>query len=263
MTHEKINPANLSNNKIKIVVIDDEQPTLKGIIHILRSGMPDVEIAGEAVSVEAGVKAIQANRPDLVLLDINLGNGDGFELLKKVGDIDFKVIFITAYQEYAVKAFEFSAIDYLLKPIDPEKLIQAIRKTQMVIHSKHLDLKLKALYQNMELKDHRTKKLVLKTAENIYLIDTGDIIRCESDGSYTKFFLSNGKKIMVSRHLKEFEDILTGFGFYRIHQSHLINFNHVDLIQKSGGGAVIMKDNSAIPVSRRKKEELMKLIENI
>jgi two-component system LytT family response regulator len=248
---------------MKVIIIDDEARTRKSIADILKFSQQDLELVAEAENVATGIAAINEYKPDLILLDIDMPDGTGFDLLKKLNDIQFKIIFITAYEEYAVHAFEFSAIDYILKPVDPKKLIDAIDKAHQLVEQESISLKLNALFANLENSVSENKKLVLKTAENIYIANTNDIIRCESDGGYTQFYLIDGKKILVSRNLKDYEEMLDGFGFFRIHQSHMINLKYIDHYSKTEGGAVVMKDNSYLPVARRKKESFLKLLEMI
>ncbi len=248
---------------MKVIIIDDEARTRKSIADILKFSQQDLDLVAEAENVATGVEAISKYKPDLVLLDINMPDGTGFDLLKKLNDIHFKIIFITAYEEYAVQAFEFSAIDYILKPVDPKKLFDAIDKACQLFEQENVSLKLNALFANLENSVSENKKLVLKTAESIYIVNTNDIIRCESDGGYTQFYLIDGKKILVSRNLKDYEEMLDGYGFYRIHQSHMINIKYIDHYSKTEGGAVVMKDNSYLPVARRKKESFLKLLEMI
>ena len=248
---------------MKVIIIDDEERARKSISDLLRLSNSHARLVAEADSVGSGIHAIQSHKPDLILLDINLPDGTGFDLLSQLETIDFKIIFITAYEEYAIQAFEFSAIDYLLKPLDPLKFSEALEKARQAVEQQNLSLKLNALFANLENTSSDNKKMVLKTAENIYIINTKDILRCESDGGYTQFFLLDGKKILVSRNLKDYEEMLNGFGFFRIHQSHLINLKYIDHYSKLDGGAVVMKDNTALPVARRKKEDFMKLLEMI
>ncbi|MCF8369258.1 MAG: LytTR family DNA-binding domain-containing protein [Bacteroidales bacterium] len=248
---------------MKIVIIDDEDRARKSIADLIKLTNHNLQLVGEGNDVKSGIHVIKAQKPELVLLDINMPDGTGFDLLKSFEIIDFKVIFITAYEEFAIKAFEFSALDYILKPVDPAKLVDALNKAKQLVDQENINLKLNALFANLENSGSGIKKLILKTAESIYIVSTSDIIRCESDSGYTNFFLVDGKKILVSRNLKDYEDMLNGFGFFRIHQSHLINLKYIDHYSKIEGGAVIMKDNSTIPVSRRKKDAFLKLLEMI
>lgn len=246
-----------------ILVIDDEDRARKSIVDLLQLSHFNIESITQAYNVKSGLEAIRNHKVDLLLLDINMPDGTGFDLLKKLDSIDFKIIFITAYEEYAIRAFGFSAIDYLLKPIDPAKLMEALEKARQLVEQESINLKLNALFANLENSNSECKKLILKTAENIYVVSTSDIIRCESDSGYTNFFLVDGKKILVSNNLKDYEEMLNGMGFYRIHQSHLINIKYIDHYSKTDGGAVIMKDNSNLPVARRKKDSFLKLLEMI
>lgn len=248
---------------MKVIIIDDEDRARKSIADILKMSAEGLTIVDEANNVESGIKAINKHKPDLVLLDINMPDGSGFDLLKSLDAIQFKTIFITAYEEFAIQAFEFSAIDYLLKPINPQKLIEAISKAKQVVEQENINLKLNALFMNLENTGGGNKRLILKTAESIFLVNTDEIIRLESDCGYTQFHLTDGKKILVSRNLKDYDELLNGYGFYRIHQSHLINIQYIDHYSKVEGGAVVMKDSSALPVSRRKKDNFLKLLDMI
>jgi len=246
---------------MKLVIIDDEARARKSIADILKFSQHKLDVAAEADGVKSGVEAIKKHKPDLILLDIDMPDGTGFDLLKAMDYIHFKIIFITAYEEFAVKAFDFSAIDYILKPADPKKLLEAINKVHQIVKQENINLKLNALFANLDNVNPDSKKLILKTAEKIYLINTRDIIRCESDMGYTQFFMVDGEKILVSRNLKDYEDMLNGLGFFRIHQSHLVNLKFIDYYDKTEGGSVRMKDKSMLPLARRKKESFLKLIE--
>lgn len=244
---------------LKILIIDDEKSGREIISHFLIKHYENTTIVSEAESVNSGLEAILIFKPDIVILDIQLKDGTGFNLLKKVETIDFKVVFITAYQEFAIKAFEFSAIDYILKPVTAKQLIAAINKAEAFIERENINLKINTLLNNVFSTSRETKKIILKTAERIYAVDIKDVIRCEADGSYTRFYLNDGKKILVSRLLKEFDTILNGTPFIRIHNSHLINFEYFDYFEKAED-LVIMKDKSSVPVAARRKEYLLKLI---
>jgi two-component system LytT family response regulator len=248
---------------MRTIIVDDEEKARKTIYNYLSLGCKEVEVIAQADSVESGYQAIVAFKPDLVLLDINLTDGTGFDLLKKFDHITFKIIFITAYEEYAIKAFKFSALDYLLKPLNPQELVEAIEKAAKTIENENVELRFKAFLTNYDDKPKPDKKLVLKTSENIHLVDIKDIIRCEADGSYTTFFLADGRKIMVSKNLKEYEDILTEYNFFRPHHSHLVNLSYMLSFEKRDGGQVIMKDKSIVPVATRRKDELLCLFEKL
>ncbi|NOX47275.1 MAG: response regulator transcription factor [Chlorobi bacterium] len=246
---------------MNILIIDDEAGARENITGIIDLSFKEKYKIKEAANVADGVKAIEEQHPDIVLLDINMPDGTGFDLLKQLKFTEFKLIFVTAYEEYALKAFDFSAIDYILKPIDPEKLAQAVLKASEMVESENLNLKLKALFTNLSEQSDLHKKLVLKTSDNIFIIDTKEIVRCESDESYTRFFLADNRHILVSKNLIEYESILRDFGFFRTHRSHLINLAYIDNFTKREGGFVVMKDKAEIPISRRKKEEFLNLLE--
>lgn len=247
---------------IKAIVIDDETNNQELICNLLRSYAENIQVAAVAGSVESGYQAIMEHQPDLVFLDIQMPDGTGFDLLKKFEKVNFKVIFVTAHQEYAIEAFKYSALDYLLKPLSPSNLISAIKKVEESFNSDELNLKLKTLLSNITEPAKTKRKIVLKTMERIYSVDLNDVIRFESDGGYTKVYLLDGKRIMVSRTMKEFDDLLSDVGFLRVHNSHLINMNYLFCFEKTEGH-IVMKDDSIVPVSNRKKEQLLELLNMI
>ncbi len=244
---------------ISIVVIDDEPKAREAILSILSLSPIELNIIGEAGDVESAYELISTKSPDLILLDINLPDGSGFDLLKRFGKINFKVIFITAHQEHAIRAFKYSAVDYILKPITAGGLFSAIEKAAEEISKQETVLKLGTLLSNLE----KLKKIVLKTAESIHIINVSQIIRCEADINYTTFFLQEGEKLLVSKSLKEYDELLGQAGFFRTHQSHLVNLDHILRYDKMDGGYLVMDDNSAVPVAVRKKDELFRLFENM
>lgn len=248
---------------IKVIIVEDEKPIVETIVEILQNNCVGVEILGTAQKITSAKELIQNSNPDIVLLDINLTDGTSFELLENLEKIDFKIIFITAFEEFAIKAIKLSAIDYLVKPLDPLELIKAIDKAKEILLQSNSEIELKALLSNINNLTNKAKKIVLKTAESIHLIDVIDIIRCESDGAYTNFYLNEGKKVMVSKVLKDYEEMLQDYGFMRVHKSHIINLNYIDRFEKADGGYLILKDKSSIPVSVRKKESLMKNFEKL
>lgn len=248
---------------MRTIIVDDETMARETIAEMLLLYCKDVEVVAQAEDVKSGVEAICKHKPELVLLDIQLTDGTGFDILKQLNTYDFKIIFITAFEDYAVKAFKFSALDYILKPIDPDELVQAIDKARQYIQSGNMNIKLKALFDNMDNISKESKKIVLKTANNVHLISLHDIIRCQSDKNYTHFHVIGFESVVVSRTLKEYEDILSEYDFYRVHQSHLINLSHIKRYEKADGGYLVMSDNSHVPVSFRRKEELMKLFNRL
>lgn len=249
-------------SKIRTLIIDDEAPIRELISGILENYSEHTEVCGTADGVKTGLEAIRQHNPDLVLLDVNLTDGTGFDLLRQLDDIRFSVIFITAYEKYAVKAFRFSAVDYIMKPVNIDELLAAIDKAIDLMERKTLNQQLKNFFDNLNSKPE-DKKIVLKDSKSIYIVKVADIIRCEADHNYTTFYLTNGKQMIVSKTLKEYEELLSDFMFLRTHQSHLININHIISFEKNEGGYLKMADGSPVPVSKRKRDELMDFFDNI
>jgi len=246
---------------IRTIIIDDESNAREAIKGILSYNFPEIGIIGEADGVFSGLKAIKDLSPDLVFLDIRMGDGTGIDLLQRLDEINFSLIFLTAYDEYALKAFRYSATDYLLKPIDIDDLTSAIEKVKKNMRRPQFDMD--ALLNSLKPDNNTERKIVLKTSDSIHLIKISSIIRCEASGNYTQFFFENRKPIMVSKPLKEFETTLPDSVFFRPHQSHLININKIDHIKKTDGYQVIMTDGSNIPVATRKKDVLFSMLDEI
>jgi two-component system, LytTR family, response regulator len=244
---------------LSIIIIDDEPKARETIINILKYSSIDLKIAGEADNIASGFEIINQKKPDLVLLDINLPDGNGFDLLNRFEKISFGVIFITAYEEYAIKAIKFSALDYILKPFKAAELIQAVEKAAEKILGEKYNLQYKALLSNLD----KIRKIVLRTAESLHVVNVKDIIRLEADCNYTRFFLANDEKLLVSKTMKDFDEMLEEAGFFRTHQSHLVNLNHVLRYEKADGGYLVMDDHSMVPISSRKKDALFKIFEEM
>ena len=246
---------------IKTIIIDDEADARASVRIIIESFTDKLEIVAEAASVEHSIEIINKHKPQLVFLDIDLEDGSAFDLLQKLEQPDFKIIFVTGSNDLAIKAFRFNALDYILKPINPDELIEATEKAIQTINDNNLQIQLRNLLE--QKKSNKQKNIILTTLEDIHVVEIRSIIHCESSGSYTTFFLNTGEKIMVSKNIKEYADLLSEHNFFRSHQSHLININYLLKYHKKDGGYIIMKDNSNIPLSKRKKEALLKLISNI
>jgi two-component system LytT family response regulator len=244
----------------KILIIDDEKPTRDFIKHMLDSFNLNAEIFTDGENVETGILAIEKIKPNLILLDIQMPDGNGFDVLKRTEFKEFEVIFITAFQEFAIQAIKFSALDYILKPIDMDELHNSVKGALETIHKKHDD-QFSALQHNIQLNQKR--KLVLKTLESIHVVDIDNIIRCEADKNYTSFYLADGKRIIVSKTLKDYDILLSGHNFFRAQQSHLININYIERYDKQDGGSVIMKNGASVPLSPAKKEQFFQLIEKL
>jgi two-component system LytT family response regulator len=248
---------------LRAIVIDDIETIRKRNITIIKANCPNISIIGQADSVESGVKLIKLLLPDIVFLDVEMPDGTGFDLLQQLSPFNFKVIFITGYEDFAIRAFRFSAIDYLLKPLNANDLLEAVKKAEDSMGKEVFDMKLSNLFANLE-RPKNLQKLVLKTADRIYSINIQDVVNCESDKNYTTFNFINAPKLVVSTNLKEYETILSPYNFFRPHQSHLINMAYFDhFIRTDGGNTIVMKNKSTIPLSVRKKEEFLVLLENL
>ena len=247
---------------MRIVIIDDELNARETLKRMIGEEVDDAEVAGEAGNIKAGLQVLKRENPDVLLLDIGLPDGSGFDLLEQLDQYDFKLIFITAYEEYAIKAFRFSALDYLLKPFDRDDLRAAFNRARNVIKKEETRLKLNAFLSNMENVSHEGKKIVLRTSESIHLVNVQDIVHCRSDGNYTHIFVSSGKKLLVSRTLKEFDNLLTPYGFFRIHQSHLANLDYIDYFNREYEH-IVLKEGTSLPVSSRRKDQLLKIFRSM
>lgn len=245
----------------KIVIIDDENRTRELIARMIDSFGFDVVTIPEGENVQSGIEAIEKHQPDIVFLDIQMPDGTGFDVIRSIEDKNFEVIFITAHEEFAIKAIKFSALDYLLKPVDTTELKAALEKALSTIDEKKESSQFDALQKNIQPTEKR--RLVLKTQESVHVVELDQIIRCEADRNYTSFFLKDGKKILVSKTLKEYETLLSAHNFLRVQQSHLVNIDFVDRYDKKNGGAVVMKDGSEVPLSPAKRDLFFKRLENI
>lgn len=245
----------------KVLIIDDEKPTRDFIRKMLESFDLKLDIYTDGENVQSGIEAIENIQPDIVLLDIQMPDGNGFDVLKSVTNKSYEIIFITAFQEFAVQAIKFSALDYILKPIDAEELRNAVNNALQMLSHKKDENQFNALQNNIQ--PHLKRKLVLKTQESIFVVEIDDIVHCEADKNYTFFYLNDGKKILVSKTLKDYDTLLAGLQFFRVHQSHLINLNCVERYDKHDGGSVILKDGTAIPLSPAKKDQFFKSLDQL
>jgi two-component system LytT family response regulator len=239
---------------IKAVIIDDEEESRNTINNILTQYCDYVNIVGQADGVIKGKELILSRQPDIVFLDIQMADGTGFDLLEQLPKVEFRVIFVTAYDQYALKAIKYSALDYILKPIDPRQLIDAVNKFKVLESNFHIMAEqIKTLFGFKS----GFEKIALPTSEGLRFVKVDNIIRCESDNNYTNFFLKTGEKILVTKTLKDFEETLSDSNFIRVHQSHLINLTYVERYIKGEGGSVVMSDGSEVEVSRRRKENFL------
>jgi two-component system LytT family response regulator len=240
---------------IRAIIIDDEQEGRNALVNMLGSFCKNVQIVGLAEDVKSGLLLVEKEKPELVFLDIHMPDGTGFDMLEQIPEVNFKVIFVTAFDQYALKAIKFSALDYILKPAEPQQLIDAVDKlkeqpSDFGVISKQIS----TLFRNK----NGFERITLPTFEGLRFIVLKDIIRCEADNNYTNFFLSSGEKVLVTRTLKEYDETLSGLDFIRVHQSHLVNSKYIDRYIKGDGGTIIMTDGSHVEVSRRRKEDFLK-----
>ncbi len=241
----------------KAIIVEDELHSRQFLKNLVTEYCPGLTLAALASDVEEGVAAIKEHKPDIVFLDIEMQTGTGFDLLLQFPAPDFDVIFTTAYDHYAIKAIKFSAIDYLLKPIEIEELQQAVKKVTDKKTSSNSQEALQMLLKNLQAPPKEDPSITLATSEGLEFIPLQQIIRIEASGPYSYFFLKNNKKIMVSRNLKEYEMMLSDHGFFRAHNSHIINIREVKRMVKTDGGYAVMSDDSRISISPKKKDDFM------
>jgi two-component system, LytTR family, response regulator len=247
---------------LRIVIIDDEAHIRDSLAKLLARHCPNSSVVGSASGVETGIRMIREVQPDLVLLDIQMNDGTGFDLLQKIPSIDFKIIFVTAYDQFALQAFRFAAVDYLLKPVNPEHLAAAVERAEHMV-ADHFTIQVDALKDNLRAAAHQDRKIILKTTDQIYLLDIKNIVTCESDSCYTTVHTLQGDHIMVAKTLKEYEEMLTGCGFFRVHKSWLINLAHIRRFDKQDGGYIVLTKDQKVPVASRKREEMLELLEKM
>jgi two-component system LytT family response regulator len=242
---------------MKAVIVDDEILVAQNLQLLLTRYCPGVIVEGIAHSAKDAEALIKDKRPDVVFLEVEMPNGNGFDLLKRFSQIYFGVIFVTAFDHYAIKAIKYSAIDYLLKPIDIDELVSAVEKAQSQLKNKSVNQGLNLLLQNLAQPSTKLQKLTLPTLEGMIFINLDEILYCKSDGNYTSFFLANGQTPMATRQIGTYEDMLPEPLFCRIHRQYIINVNKVSKYIKGRGGYVVMTDGKIIDVSVRKKDDFL------
>ncbi len=236
--------------KIEAIIVDDEKGNCENIRALLCKYCPQVEIISECYSIDTAYETIVVNKPQLVFLDIELIEGTGFELLESLPEINFEVIFVTAFDKYALKAIKFCALDYLLKPLNIKELVKAVIKVESRIKEKQANDRMQYLLENMS---DASKRIALPLTDKIEFIEINQIVRLEGEGNYTHVFLTSGEKFFVCKPMKEFDDLLSDYNFLRVHRSHLINLDEVKTYIKTEGGYIKMKDGSSVSISRQRK----------
>ncbi len=248
----------MPNKSLRVALIDDEPESRQTLRVFLQDYCPEVEILGEADSVLTAYQLLQKIELDAIFLDVQMTDGTGFDLLRKFPEPAFQVIFTTAYDEFAIRAFQVNASDYLLKPIDIDDLLRAVSKIKPGSKEKTADERMAHLLVNNE--QGKFEKIALPSAEGLHFIDLSEVVRLESDANYTSFHLHSSERITVARTLKNFENLLPEADFFRSHQSHIVNLRHVKRIERKDGGYLLMADHAQVPIARSKKEELMQIV---
>ncbi len=245
------------SNSIQAVLVDDENNSLEALGILLERYCPEVEVIGTAQSVEEAIKTIDDLKPELVFLDIALPDGQGFEVLEKVSHKEYEVIFTTAYDQYALTAFEFSALDYILKPINVEKLQQSVARYSEIKGEKDISSRVGVLRDRLK---NINERIILSSMDGFEVYKIDDIIRCEANGSYTTFFIKGDIKVVTSKTLNNFEKLLSDQPFARVHSKHLVNLEYIKRYVSGRGGYVVFEDGSQVDVSERKKKEFIRLM---
>jgi two-component system LytT family response regulator len=245
---------------MRAILVDDEPANLENLSVLLHKYCPAIKIVATALKVDDAAARIRLHKPDLLFLDIQMGRSSGFDLLNQLEEKLFEVIFVTAYDQYGIQAVKFAALDYLLKPVNPDELINAVEKAEKRIKSKIQNEQLNFLLQQIKSPDNFVQKIALPQHNEIRYVAVSEILRCEADNTYTFFFLANGDKILISKPLKEYSDLLKPHGFIRTHQSHLINPTFVKSWLKEDGGVLLMKNGDKIQVSRPNRESVKEIL---
>jgi two-component system, LytTR family, response regulator len=242
---------------MRTLLVDDEPKNTRILRKLLEDYCPKVQIIGDAGDIKAAYTLIRELKPDLVFLDIEMPYGNAFDLLDQLMPIDFSIIFITAFDDYTLKAFKYSAIDYLLKPVDIEELKVAVNKASEKIQNRTINVQLENLLENLKHNQMALQKIAIPTSDGIVFLNVDAIIRCEANGSYTTIYSNDNQKMVTSKGIKDYEDMLPATIFCRIHNSHLINLNRIKKYHKGRGGYVVMEDGTSIEVASRRKEEFL------
>ena len=240
---------------ISAVIIDDEKNNIRNLELLLEQHCPQVRVTGKAISAAEGIKLIGKEQPDIVFLDIQMPGENGFDMLKQISDRSFELIFVTAYDQYGIQAIKFSALDYLLKPVKMEELKTAVQKASDRASEKKQNRKLENLLELMTSNQGKDQhRLAIPFLKETRFVPTTEIIRLESSNNYTTFFINGGEKILVSKPIYEYDELLNPYGFLRCHQSHLVNRRYVKSLLRQDNGYLLLVDNTRIPVSRTKKD---------
>lgn len=246
---------------IKAIIISGDEQTVEEVSNLIKLSNPDIIIEATSQDIKNGVLTINKHQPDFVIIDTFLSGGSGFDLLNHFERPDFKILFISEYSEYAIKAIDYNPIAYLLKPLIENKFTESINKAKdRILHEEKLQLK---LFEHTVGEMKSTENIILRTSKQIHSVKPSDIIRLEADGNYSTFYLVDGRKVIVSKPISEYEDVLVENDFFRIHKSHLINVRKMSYFEKAEGGSVVMVDGSDVPVASRKRDAVIDLLEKL
>lgn len=243
------------------IIVEDMPQAIQVLENDLAVHCPEVQLLGTAHSIVSAAKLLQQVSPDVIFLDILLGDGTGFDLLEILPGLPARIIFVTASDEFALRAFRYAAVDYLLKPVDPEQLKSAVQRARTRSAGARESLQL--LQETIARPDVLPSRISLHTAERIVVAEIDHIVRCEADGNNTRFIMTGGEKIFVTKTLKQFDQILERHHFVRVHQSHLVNFRYVREFLKKDGGYLLLKNNEQVPVAGRKRAEVLDILEKM
>lgn len=247
----------------RVIIVDDEQHVREAIAGIITSYIPGFEVAAMCSDLRSAKEMILKEHPDIVLMDVEIGDELGLDITAQFPYHTFKLIFITAHPDYAVNAFRLNAVDYILKPVDPDLLAEAMHKAKAACDIGRLAAKLDHVLQTAALSSKRSKKVVLKTSDNIHVLNIEEIMYCKAERSYTRFYLADKNMILVSVALGEYENSFGDFDFIRIHQSYLLNLDYIKRYEKSDGGSVVLKDGTSLPVAIRKRDHLFSILQRL
>lgn len=248
---------------INTIIVDDEQHNIDNLVNLLQKHCPLVNVVATAMGADEAAAAINQHNPALLLLDIQMPGKNGFELLRSLPACDFEVIFVTAYDQYGIQAIKFSAIDYLLKPVNITELKDAVNKVAAHISNKKQNFLLQNLVAHLQVNRNRDEhRIALPGSKETRFVLTTAILRCESSNNYTMFYINTGEKIMVSKPIFEYEELLADYGFIRCHQSHLVNSKYIKSWLKEDGGYLLLEDGVRVPIAKQKREYVKKLLAN-
>lgn len=245
---------------MRALIVDDELSNQENLQQLLKSYANDVHVCAVTGTVDEAATAIKLHQPELLFLDIQLYDQSGFDLLKQLDEINFEIIFVTAYDQYGIQAVKFAALDYLLKPIDIDELAAAVNKARKAVQQKNKNERLGHLLEYLKEENPTSPRIALPLFSETRYVSINDIVHCKADNTYTLFMLTNGEQVLVSKTLKEYADMLAGYSFLRTHQSYLVNIDYIKSWLREDGGTLLLKDNTKIPVSKLNRQKVKDIL---